>query len=352
MNDDPAFQAARRRAALLATALESAAAAAPPHLPAPLAALGAGEPDALNAIEEAGLSEEALTWARAHRRDDSALKAKLEPLAAKAKARRAGRLHLEGNRVLARVRYQKEGQALPFGATELKTLFAEVLRLEGLSLELDLGKRPRPLVTCAPPLPPEVAGDSEWLEASLLRSAESDDLLERLNRRLPDGLRLLEWEEAPAWVTPIGELCASAHWAWISDSAEAPARVATFLASESLPLEKVGKVEGQKQDKRLDLRPLVLTMEWSGGELRFTTVLGPHAALNPLKLLGAILGRPPESIQGLRRLGFVMQEDPRATKGDRYTAKLKNMYEDAVLLGASSNITLVDEDDDEPLSLG
>ena len=333
----------------------AAESAAPPRLLAPIAALSEpGDPAiALKAIEEAGLSEEALDWVRAHRRSDAALRAKLEPLAAKAKLLRASRIHLESDRVLARARYAKDGAALLFGTADLQTLFSEVLRLEGLPLELDLGKRPRPLVICAPPLPFGVAGEGEWLEMQLRRSATDEpDLLARLNRRLPAGLRLLDWDEQPAWASPIAELCETGQWVWNSDAADAPARAAAFMAADAFLLDKVGKVEGQKQDKRLDLRPLVLDMAWNGAELRFTTALGATAALNPLKLLGAILDRAPESIAGLRRTGFGMTEDARLQKGDRYTAKLKNMYEDAVLLGASSNITIVEEDDDEPMKLG
>lgn len=355
MSNDLHLQAARHRAELLAAALEAAEAAAPGRLPAPIAALAEpGDPaPALAAIEEAGLVEEALDWVRAHRRADAGLRAKLEPLAAKAKTRRASRIHLESDRVLARARYAKDGTSLAFGTPELQTLFSEVLRLEGLPLELDLGKRPRPLVICAPPLPFGVAGEGEWLEMQLRRSvADEPDLLARLNRRLPQGLRLLDWDERPAWASPIAELCETALWSWTSDDPDAPARVAAFLATETFLLEKIGKVEGQKQDKRLDLRPLVLHMDWEDGVLRFTTSLRAAPALNPLKLLGAILARAPESIPGLRRTGFSLIEDARLQKGDRYTAKLKNMYEDAVLLGAASNITIVDEDDDEPLSLG
>ncbi|HTL97951.1 MAG TPA: TIGR03936 family radical SAM-associated protein [Holophagaceae bacterium] len=359
MTDPRAFQneaaqAARKRAEALEAALQSAEAAAPPRLPAPIAALMAdgSDAEALRSIEAEQLAEEALDWVRSHRRADAALRAKLEPLAAKAKARRAGRVHLEGGRTLARIRYAKEEAALIFGSGELQTLFGEALRLEGLPLELDLGKRPRPLLVCAPPLPPAVGGEAEWLEAQLRHSAEAPDLLARLNRRLPPGLRLIAWEEWPVWATPAAELCVAAHWAWPSDGPGAPEAVAAFLASDAFFLEKVGKIEGQKQEKRVDLRPLVLDMAWEGGELRFTTSLAAAPALNPLKLLAALLGRAPESIAGLRRTGFDMAEDARLKKGDRYTAKLKNMYEDAVLLGAGSNITLVDEDDEEPLSLG
>ncbi len=355
VNEHPHLLAARHRAEVLAAALAAAEAAAPPHLPGPIAALmEASDPtQALTALEAEGLVEEALIWVRAHRRDDAALRARLEPLAVKARTLRASRVHLESDRVLARARYEKDGPALIFGTPELQTLFSEVLRWEGLPLALDLGKRPRPLVICAPPLPFGIAGAAEWLEIHLRRGvAEEPDLLARLNARLPEGLRLLDWEEQPVWASPVADLCQTAAWAWRSDAGYVAARMAAFLEAKAFFLDKVGKVEGHKQDKRLDLRPLVLDMTLEGDTLRFTTALGPAAAMNPLKLLGAILSRTPESLTGLRRTGFGMIEDARLKKGDRYTAKLKNMYEDAVLLGASSNITLVDEEDDEPLSLG
>ncbi|MBS1766388.1 MAG: DUF2344 domain-containing protein [Acidobacteria bacterium] len=351
---DPSLErhlhAARIRAEALARALAHAGTAVPPRLPAPLAALMAGRGD-LAELEAGDLTEEALEWARSSR-GDAAWKARLEPLASAAKAKRAARVHLDASRVTARARYAKDGGAIGFGPVELQQLFSEAMRLEGLPLELDLGKRPRPLLSCAPPLPFEAAGDAEWLEVQLKRSAEGDDLLDRINRRLPGGLKLLSWEELPAWATPVAELCETAQWSWPCDEPEAEARIGVFLASESYFLDKPGKVEGQKQEKRVDLRPAVLDMALDAGALRFRTALAVNPALSPLKLLGAILDRAPESIQGLRRLGFSMLEDPRLKQADRYTAKLKNMYEDAVLLGAGSNITLVDEDDDEPLSLG
>ena len=80
--------------------------------------------------------------------------------------------------------------------------------------------------------------------------------------------------------------------------------------------------------------------------------MGPHLAVNPLKLLGAVLGLEPADITGLVRTGVDYDPDPRLGQADRFEPKLKNMYEDAVLLGGGSNIVLVDEDDDEPTILG
>ncbi|HJW08081.1 MAG TPA: TIGR03936 family radical SAM-associated protein [Holophagaceae bacterium] len=344
------------REAYLKRCLEAAAAAAPSKADSALQALQDPSRDiaALVAeLEGKELLEEALSLLR----EPSPIRAALAPAAAKAKLRRTARWALDAGRVRVRLTYSKGGEAAQLGAPELQTLFVAVLRLEGLPPCLDLGKRPRPSLAAAPPLPPGVAGGAEWVELELARSpaGDAEARIEGLNRRLPPSLRIIAWEEAPNFATPIAELCAQAHWSWPCPAAmrrDAAARVAAFLGASTFGLEKVGKVEGQKLEKQLDLRAVVVDMAWQGDHLRFTTRLGEFAALNPLKLLGAVLGCAPESIQGLRRLGFELLPDPRLAKADKYQTKLKNIYEDAVLLGSASNITIVDEDDDEPIKLG
>jgi hypothetical protein len=80
--------------------------------------------------------------------------------------------------------------------------------------------------------------------------------------------------------------------------------------------------------------------------------MGAHQAINPLKMLGAILGVEAQRITGLLRIAVDLKPDPRLGQAERFQPKLKNMYEDAVLLSGGSNIVLVDEDDDEPIRLG
>ena len=80
--------------------------------------------------------------------------------------------------------------------------------------------------------------------------------------------------------------------------------------------------------------------------------MGIYMGLNPLTALGALLDLPPTAIAGLQRTSIDLRPDARLAQADRFAPKLKNMYEDAVLLAGGSNITLVDEDDDEPLLLG
>jgi hypothetical protein len=177
----------------------------------------------------------------------------------------------------------------------------------------------------------------------------------RLNLRLPDGLRILRWEGHAAYASPLGELARASHWRWVCPGelvVAARRRTSVFLEAKEWIWEKGGKVDGQKQVKPLDLRPLVSELRWEGDILFSTTRSAVSDATNPLKLHAAILGLEPSALWGLVRQSLDLRPDARLAQAERFEPKLKNMYEDAVLLSGGTNITLVDEDDDEPIRLG
>jgi hypothetical protein len=281
----------------------------------------------------------------------------LDPHAARAAARREAAWMLDTRRASVRVGYAKEGAALDFDEGDLHAIFMQAFRLEGLCLALDLGKRPRPMLRLALPLPAGAGGDSEWIEA-VFRSEPPDGpdaVMGRLNLRLPDGLRILRWEGHAAYASPLGELARASHWRWVCPGelvVEARRRTSVFLEAKEWIWEKGGKVDGQKQLKPLDLRPLVSELRWEGDILFSTTRSAVSDATNPLKIHAAILGLEPGALWGLVRQSLDLRPDPRLAQAERFEPKLKNMYEDAVLLSGGTNITLVDEDDDEPIRLG
>lgn len=311
----------------------------------------------VDAIRSAGLEEEAHEQLRSSRPEAggpaASLLSRLAPLAAAARQRRTALWQLDSRRALIRFSYAKEGPALDFDDGDLHALFLQAFRLEGLGLALDLGKRPRPSLCVGLPLATGIGSRGEFMDALLKREpAEAPgELMARLNRRLPEGVHIHQWTQLPGYATPVSELARRSHWAWKADAVlrvRVEARVAAFLQAETWIWDRgIPKAEAA-----LDLRTIVSGMEWTGEELRFETRMDSHQALNPLKLLGAVLDLDPTAVKGLVRAGVDLDPDPRLGQADRFEPKLKNMYEDAVLLAGGSNITLVDEDDDEPIHLG
>lgn len=351
----------------LRVALLAVGEAGPSREPAPLLALRAAlagvaalDPASwLEAVSAAGLLEEAgeilrtTKPAEPHGSLAEMLAPRLLPLALKAQQRRAARWQLDTRRTLIRVGYAKGKGALGFDEGDLHAIFLHAFRFEGFALALDLGKRPRPLLTLGLPLPVGVGGLAESMDAVLkVEPGEEPALLmARLNRRLPEGLHIHHWEPLPGYAAPVIDLALLSRWRWdvVADQrAGVAAGVARFLAAGAWPWER----GGSRVDTPLDLRSILLELRWEAAGLCFATRMGVHHALNPTKMLGAILDLAPGDITGLTRTAVDLKPDARLAQGERFEAKLKNMYEDAVLLAGGSNITLVDEDDDEPIRLG
>ena len=359
------------REARLTAALAGMEAVSPSLEPALLrafrGALAAGDPVAgealTDSLEAEGLIEEAMALLRETRRTLpsgaplDALTMRLGPLAEKAQNRRTASWQLDARRVAVRFAYAKLSPALDFDAGDLQRIFLWALRLEGLLPALDLGHHPRPILQPGPSLPAGAGGREEWVETILRQLPDRDPgaLLAGINGRLPEGIRIHRWSEQPLYATPIAELAEVSEWSWLCPEALQPsARIQTerFLAAETFVWDRPGKVGGRKADKRVDLRPMVAAMAWEGPLLRIHTPMQAFGATNPLKLLGAVLEVDPATLVGLMRESLSLRPDPRLAQGERFTPKLRNLYEDAVLLSGGSNITLVDDEDDEPLRLG
>jgi len=308
---------------------------------------------AADLVEEAG---EILRQAKrqvADRKVIEAVTSRLSPLIQKAQQRRAALWHLDSRRTLIRFQFSKAGDAIDFDDGDLHAVFLQAFRLEGFHLALDLGKRPRPLLNLGLPLPAQVGGRAEWADVMLKQEPTEApaDLMHRLNHRLPSGLDVQAWEALPTFAAPISERASSSRWLWPVPTdlrADLEPRVAAFCAAATWPWDR----GGARAESPLDLRAVVFQLDWEGEALGFSSRMGEHAALNPLKALAAILGLDAACITGLTRVGVELKPDQRLAQAERFVPKLKNMYEDAVLLGAGSNITLVDEDDDEPIRLG
>ncbi len=359
-------EALARRARLQAI-LQAMAAQGRSLEPAPLQALrdclaGGASPgfDPLIAmIEAAHLEEEAGELLRAARREArdpdlvQLLAARLAPLAGKAKLRREAHWHLDTRRQLVRFSFIKEGAASGLDDGDLHAIFLQTFRLEGLVFVLDLAKRPRPLLGAGLPLPAGVGGLAETLDAVFKKEPEDDPsvLLARLNHRLPEGLRIHRWDVLPTYASAVGDLVLVSHWRWQvhpDHRNHLEKRVASFLEANLWPWDR----GPSKAEAPLDLRKLIPELHWDEDALCFTSIMGSFQAVNPLKMLGAVLGLAPAAIVGLVRTGVDLKPDLRMGQAERFEPKLKNMYEDAVLLSGGSNIILVDEDDDEPILLG
>jgi len=285
-----------------------------------------------------------------------AFRLRLEEASSRARERRMHRWQLDPGRRTVRMCMDIAGPACGLHPPALQAALAQAMMAAGVQVALGLEKSPRPLVRLGHPLPPGIEGRAEWADAVLQEAPvmTCEKLAVLINEHCPEGLRILRMEGIPNHASPVLELCLKAHWAWACPGelkALAEVRLARFEEAATFGITKLGKVEGHKQEKRVEVRHLVLQMRWEEDGLHFTTRLSAGEALNPVKLLAGVLEVETAAIQGLTRLSVELAEDPRLAQAERYEPKLHNIFEDAVLLDSGSNIRLIEDDEDEPILL-
>ncbi len=90
------------------------------------------------------------------------------------------------------LKYRKQGYASFLSHRESIRAMERALRRSGLSMAFTKGFNPRPRMSFSPALPLGVAAEAEYLEVAVEGEVEPEGVKEKLNRALPEGLRVSE----------------------------------------------------------------------------------------------------------------------------------------------------------------
>ena len=318
--------------------------------------------DVLSELLEQGLMEQALLELKRKRPRTGqpdpwrAVCERMEKIVATARERRLLQWQLDPARRTYRLRLGVRRPASDLHPPALQSALAAAIMEAGLPLAMGLEKTPRPLVRLGHPLPPGVEGFNEWADMVLREppGMPAGALAERINARCAPGLQVLHAVPVPNHASPVLDLCLHAHWSWSCPEPLRPLaeeRLARFAAATTWTISKTGKVDGHKQEKQVEVRDRVLSMDWDGGTLHFITRLAAGEALNPVKLLAGVLGVEATTIGRLARTMVELAADPRLEAAGKYETKLHNIYEDAVLLDADPDPEPAGEEDDDVILL-
>jgi hypothetical protein len=101
----------------------------------------------------------------------------------------------------------------------------------------------------------------------------------------------------------------------------------------------------------VEVRHVIQELCWEDKTLRFSTKIIQGQALNPQKVIASIMGIGLEQMGRLQRERIVIKHDPKLSRHDKYAIKLRNIYEDAVLLESGPGIKLCEDDEEGWLTL-
>jgi radical SAM-linked protein len=156
------------------------------------------------------------------------------------------------------VRYAKRGKMRFASHRDVARAFERGVRRAGLPVAHSAGFTPHPKISYAGGAPTGVASEAEYLSLALTSRTEAEDVRERLNAALPDGIDVIDVTE-DAGGLPASRLTAS-EWQVIlpglTPDSVAPA-VQRFLALEHVPVERLTS----KGMRRMDARSAVVTLD-------------------------------------------------------------------------------------------
>ena len=184
-----------------------------------------------------------------------------------------------------RVRFTKTGRAKFISHLDLMRTMTRVLRRAQLPLWYTEGFSKHPYITFAAPLSLGYEGLCEYMDFRLEQDMPMQEIVDRLNQNMPEGITVTQAAPAQLKVSRIG----SSRWQIIL-SADAFDAVEAVLAQDTIEVQKRTK---KKTFKTVDLKPCLseVSLERCGEEcvLTLTLPMGEQS-INPSLLLGAVFG--------------------------------------------------------------
>ena len=99
---------------------------------------------------------------------------------------------------LVRVKYCKDGPIKYISHLNLAQVFTRALRRANIPVVISGGFNPRFRISFGPPLPLGISSSSEYLDIRLKEEVKVEELTERLNLILPQGLKILRAKTIPS----------------------------------------------------------------------------------------------------------------------------------------------------------
>ena len=196
---------------------------------------------------------------------------------------------------MPRLLFEKKGNAVWISHLDLMRLFQRAFKRAGLPLKHSQGYSPRPYVSVILPLSVGVESVCELLDFDLEgESVSNDQITERLNYALTEGVRVLDVYEEGAKIKQLALLDCAVTLEYDRGVPEGAVEAITELfARDSLLIEKKGKNGPTQQDIIPMIRKITTAAGASEIVLR-ALVCCQNPALNPMQLAAAVSKYLPE----------------------------------------------------------
>ena len=191
---------------------------------------------------------------------------------------------------MPRALFEKTGNAIYISHLDLMRVFQRAFKRAGLPLTHTKGFNPRPSVSIALPLSLGVSSRCELLDFGLEgEKVPNDQILERLNACLTEGVRVLEVYDSGAKIGKLAYLDCIVDLEYDQDLPEdAQDQIRSLFSGEEIIVEKKGKNGVTEQNIIPMIRSLTVQQPGSREISLKALVCCQNPTLNPMQLSAAI----------------------------------------------------------------
>jgi radical SAM family uncharacterized protein/radical SAM-linked protein len=206
--------------------------------------------------------------------------------------------HPETGKKKYRLIFSKTGNSRYLSHLELVRVFTRAFRRAGLKMVFSEGYHPLPRVRFASALPVGTESLFETADIELYETIPVHKIKEKLNRHLPDGLRV-NLAEDMSFMTHVGVLLESYFQVTINGIEIDEMLINDFLDSDSFLVIKRSK----KGERQVDLRSLVKEVTYTPPDrLHLVIKHVPGPEIRPIRIIQEILHLKDQDLQGIKIL--------------------------------------------------
>lgn len=182
-----------------------------------------------------------------------------------------------------RIRFRKTGDLRLVSHHDLMRAFERMLRRADLPFRSTEGFHPHPRMVFALSLPLGVAGLHEVVELELTQQLPPQDVLQRLAAQAPVGLELLSIQRIATNLTGRATRAVYRIAVPADRSGDLPNRCQALLAQTECLVQRT-----HPQPKRVDIRPYLLDLRWTGAGLEIDLRVTPTGSARADEVLGLL----------------------------------------------------------------
>jgi radical SAM-linked protein len=197
---------------------------------------------------------------------------------------------------LVRIEFEKKGRVRYISHLDLIRLVQRAVRRAEIPVEYTKGFNPHAKISYGPALALGIASSGEYMDVQLKSEMEVEDLIDRLNRCFPQGIKVIKARNIPDNALSLAAIINAAYYSIEAEyqpkEVESVEKIKGFFSMEHAYFEKTNK-KGKK--RQVDIMPMIFEVkkvEAEDGKLTLEIILetGSTRNLKPDDLLGVLKG--------------------------------------------------------------